>query len=295
MINYIQIINNYEELYRIWEKCFMWRAVQATASKDDPCAGGSLKRPLAQMAFVLAGYLSNREQRWHLCWPSFKWPASTNGSVLAAWLPASTTGHLYWLKVAGGCRARHQKQVLAARTNRFWPSDMPYFSPTPSTYGHYYDGKIVIVSNYLDSWCISTASDHRSRFIESPEPPHCWRSGKWVQSSYLLESGSELLRAFVLVNDVHQDIYSNVHRHMYSNRTDLDPEDHSLDNFVNGSCVLVDVCRTWKAANHNGWRRMTGVWSIAVTPQNRNNILECHHTTTSHYRHTHKKKTATKR
>jgi 7-keto-8-aminopelargonate synthetase-like enzyme len=30
-----------------------------------------------------------------------------------------------------------------------------------------------------------------------------------------------------------------------------------------------------------------------VTPQNRNNILECYHTTTSYYRHTHKKKTAT--
>jgi hypothetical protein len=31
-----------------------------------------------------------------------------------------------------------------------------------------------------------------------------------------------------------------------------------------------------------------------VTPQNRNTILECYHTTTSYYRHTHKK-TATKR
>jgi hypothetical protein len=34
---------------------------------------------------------------------------------------------------------------------------------------------------------------------------------------------------------------------------------------------------------------------VAVTPQNRNNILERYHTTTSYYRHTHKKKTATKR
>jgi hypothetical protein len=36
--------------------------------------------------------------------------------------PASTKGHFYWLKVAGGCLARQQKPVLAARTNRFWPS-----------------------------------------------------------------------------------------------------------------------------------------------------------------------------
>jgi hypothetical protein len=35
--------------------------------------------------------------------------------------------------------------------------------------------------------------------------------------------------------------------------------------------------------------------SINVTPQNRNNILECYHTTTSYYRHTDKKKTAIKR
>jgi hypothetical protein len=42
--------------------------------------------------------------------------------VLAGRLPASTKGHFYWLKVAGGCRARQQKPVLAARTNRFWPS-----------------------------------------------------------------------------------------------------------------------------------------------------------------------------
>jgi hypothetical protein len=42
--------------------------------------------------------------------------------VLAGQPPASTKGHFYWLKVAGGCRARQQKPVLAARTNRFWPS-----------------------------------------------------------------------------------------------------------------------------------------------------------------------------
>jgi hypothetical protein len=32
-------------------------------------------------------------------------------------------GPFYWLKVAGGCRARQQKLVLAAKTNRFWPSE----------------------------------------------------------------------------------------------------------------------------------------------------------------------------
>jgi hypothetical protein len=42
--------------------------------------------------------------------------------VLAGRPPASTKGHFYWLKVAGGCLARQQKPVLAARTNRFWPS-----------------------------------------------------------------------------------------------------------------------------------------------------------------------------
>jgi hypothetical protein len=48
--------------------------------------------------------------------------ANTNGSVLAGRPPASTKGHFYWLKVAGGCLARQQKPVLAARTNRFWLS-----------------------------------------------------------------------------------------------------------------------------------------------------------------------------
>jgi hypothetical protein len=43
--------------------------------------------------------------------------------VLAGRPPASTKGHFYWLKVAGGYRARQQKPVLATRTNRFWPSD----------------------------------------------------------------------------------------------------------------------------------------------------------------------------
>jgi hypothetical protein len=61
--------------------------------------------------------------------------------VLAGRPPASTKGHFYWLKVAGGCRARQQKPVLAARINRFWPSvasryskwcisgDMSYINP----------------------------------------------------------------------------------------------------------------------------------------------------------------------
>jgi hypothetical protein len=43
--------------------------------------------------------------------------------MLAGRPPASTKGHFYWLKVVGGCLARQQKPVLAARTNRFWPSD----------------------------------------------------------------------------------------------------------------------------------------------------------------------------
>jgi hypothetical protein len=44
--------------------------------------------------------------------------------VLAGRPPASTKGHFYWLKVAGGCLARQQKPVLAAKTNRFLPSDV---------------------------------------------------------------------------------------------------------------------------------------------------------------------------
>jgi hypothetical protein len=75
------------------------------------------------MAFVLAGSLSNRRLWWHLCWRSFMWPASTNGSVLVGGPPAYTKGHFYWLKVAGGCRTSQQRPVLAARTNRFWPSE----------------------------------------------------------------------------------------------------------------------------------------------------------------------------
>jgi hypothetical protein len=74
------------------------------------------------MTFVLAVCLSNRQHWWHLCWRSFKWPVITNWSLLAGRPPASTKGHFYWLKVAGRCRARQQKPVLAARTNRFWPS-----------------------------------------------------------------------------------------------------------------------------------------------------------------------------
>jgi hypothetical protein len=62
MTNYIQIINNYGELYRKWEKCFLWRAVYATASKDEFCAGGHPKKPPALMAFVLAGCLSNHQR-----------------------------------------------------------------------------------------------------------------------------------------------------------------------------------------------------------------------------------------
>jgi hypothetical protein len=107
MTNYIQIINNYGELYSKWEKCFLWRR-----SKQLP----------AKMTLVLAVHLNDRQHGWHLCWRSFKWPASTNWSVLAGRPPTSTKGHFYWLKVAGGCRARQQKPVLAAGTNRFWPS-----------------------------------------------------------------------------------------------------------------------------------------------------------------------------
>jgi hypothetical protein len=46
MINYIQIINNYGELYRKWENAF---------------CGGRPKQPPAKMTFVLAGGLSNRQ------------------------------------------------------------------------------------------------------------------------------------------------------------------------------------------------------------------------------------------
>jgi hypothetical protein len=89
--------------------------------KNAFCVGRS-KQPPAKMTLVLASHLNDRQHKCHLCWWSFKWPASTNGSVLAGRLPASIKGHFYWLKVAGGCRARQQKPVLAARTNRFWPS-----------------------------------------------------------------------------------------------------------------------------------------------------------------------------
>jgi hypothetical protein len=43
--------------------------------------------------------------------------------VLAGRPPASTKGHFYGLKVAGGCHARQQKPILAAGTNHFWPSE----------------------------------------------------------------------------------------------------------------------------------------------------------------------------
>jgi hypothetical protein len=65
------------------------------------------------MTFVLAGCLSNRQHWWHLCWRSFKWPASTNGSVLAGRQPASTKGHFYWLKLLAG--------AAPASKNRFQP------------------------------------------------------------------------------------------------------------------------------------------------------------------------------
>jgi hypothetical protein len=58
------------------------------------CAGGRLNHPPAQMP---------------LCWQA---------------RPASTKGHLYWLKVVGGWYARQQKLVLAARTNRFGHSEI---------------------------------------------------------------------------------------------------------------------------------------------------------------------------
>jgi hypothetical protein len=46
------------------------------------------------------------------------------GCVLAGRPPASTKGHLYWLKVVGGWYARQQRLVLAARTNRFGHSEI---------------------------------------------------------------------------------------------------------------------------------------------------------------------------
>ncbi|KAK8447428.1 hypothetical protein SEVIR_8G071900v4 [Setaria viridis] len=98
----------------------------------------------------------------------------------------------------------------------------------------YHDGKIV-VCNHQDSWCIETrevdnlTSDHRSWSIQVPS--YYRQNGKSLQSSYLLESGGELLLAFVLVNDVH--------RHMYSYHIDLGPEDHSVDSFVKGLLVSV--------------------------------------------------------
>jgi hypothetical protein len=45
--------------------------------------------------------------------------ASTNGSVLAGRPPASTKGHFYWLKVAGGCRTRQQKTGFSREDKSF--------------------------------------------------------------------------------------------------------------------------------------------------------------------------------
>jgi hypothetical protein len=69
----------------------------------------------------MGNYIGNGENAF--CGGRSKQPPAKMTLVLAGRLPASTKGHFYWLKVAGGCRARQQKPVLAARTNRFWPSE----------------------------------------------------------------------------------------------------------------------------------------------------------------------------
>jgi hypothetical protein len=93
MENYIQIINDYEELY--------------SEMGENLCAGGHPKQPPAQKASVLAVSISARQQKL-IC---------SSGRE-----PASTKGHFYCLKVAGGCCARQQRPVLATRTNHFWRS-----------------------------------------------------------------------------------------------------------------------------------------------------------------------------
>jgi hypothetical protein len=53
MTNYIQIINNYGELYRKWKNII---------------CGGRSKQPPAKMTLVLAVHLNDRQHKWYLCW-----------------------------------------------------------------------------------------------------------------------------------------------------------------------------------------------------------------------------------
>jgi hypothetical protein len=98
MTNYIQIINNYGELYskmgkmlslagglsnrqHRWPLC--WHAAYEIASTDGICAGGLLKEPPALMALCAGG----------LCWRAGLPPAqraiSTSSKLLAGDVPAS--------------------------------------------------------------------------------------------------------------------------------------------------------------------------------------------------------------
>ncbi|CAL4994608.1 unnamed protein product [Urochloa decumbens] len=102
----------------------------------------------------------------------------------------------------------------------------------------YYDGKIVVCNLSWHSWCIAmmqigdlTGYNHRSWSI--PVPSHREHVNKYVRSSYLVESGGELLWAFVLANDARR-----CHT-LCCFHTDLDTDDRSLDSFVNGLLVSV--------------------------------------------------------
>ncbi|CAM0149753.1 unnamed protein product [Urochloa decumbens] len=77
-----------------------------------------------------------------------------------------------------------------------------------------------------------TGYNHRSWLI--PVPSHREHGNKYVRSSYLVESGGELLWAFVLAKDAHR-----CHTYCYHIDIELDTDDRSLDSFVNG--VLVSV------------------------------------------------------
>jgi hypothetical protein len=52
--------------------------------------------------------------------------------------PASKDSHLCWHKIAGGCCARQHKCVLAARKNRFWPSELSVVATFPITNVHFF-------------------------------------------------------------------------------------------------------------------------------------------------------------
>lgn len=91
MENYIQIINDYEELYSKIGETFV--------------LVGTIKNRQHKKYSMLAVGIRARQQKKIIC--------------AGGWAPASRKGHFYWVKVAGGCCVWQQRHVLAARTNGF--------------------------------------------------------------------------------------------------------------------------------------------------------------------------------